>query len=118
MATQTDKPWKTFTATAAALTRHARVKVNSSGLILACGATDSSIGSVEHDVAVSGRATVRLHCPTRFVTASAAITQGDKLEAAAAGRVATRAAGTAVNLQALEAATAAGDIIEAATLDV
>lgn len=117
MSVQNDSWWKTFTATAAAIARNTRVKLDSAGLILVCGATDSSIGTVEHDIAASGRGTVRLHSCSRFVTASAAITRGDKLQAAAAGKVATLAAGTAIKLQAVEAATADGDIIEAVVID-
>jgi len=114
MATQNDTNFRTFTATAVAIAEFSRVKVDTAGLILVCGATDSSIGIVQHDVAASGQATVKLWEPTQFMIASAAITTADKLQDAASGKVATLATGTATAYQALGAATADGDIIEVA----
>lgn len=116
MATQTDSVYKTFQATSTAIAKGVLVKINSSGLILATGDENFAIGVTLEDIAASDYGPVKLWAPTVFVTASAAITQGAKLFSQTNGRVddATGGTGVTIGLVALEAATAAGDIIEAA----
>lgn len=113
MTTHTPALSKSFQATAVAIAQGVRVKVDSSGLISAAGATDSAIGTTLAAVAASDYGTVLLFGPTLLVTASAAIARGALLYPTASGRV-DDAGTTAIDLVSLEAATAAGDIIEAA----
>lgn len=120
MASQNETGYKTFQATAVALTAFARVKIDSNGLMSASGADSDGIGIVQEDVAASGYGTVKLfNAPgTFFVRASAAITRGAKLFPAASGKFddAAAATGSRSRLVALEAATADNDVIEAAPL--
>lgn len=106
--------YRTFTATAAALTAWERVKLDSSGNMLVAGADDDWIGVVVQDVAASGRGTVKLlSAPGSLqLTASAAIAAGAELFGTASGRV-DDAGTTSTGYVSVEAATAAGDIIEA-----
>lgn len=115
MTTSNETGLKTFQATAAALAQAVRVQVNSSGLMLVAGATDPAIGVTTEAVAASGYGTVKLFSApgTFLVTAGAAITRGAVLYPLAAGKVDDTGT-TAMGLVALEAATADGDIIEAA----
>lgn len=98
---------------AAALTEGTRVKCDSSGNAAVAGATDATIGTAEHAAASGDPVTIRLHGPTLRVVASTAITRGNQVYPAASGKIAATGT-TALNLVALEAATADGDIIEAA----
>lgn len=120
MSTVNESGYKTFTATAVAISKNVRVLQDSSGLISAAGVSDEWIGTTIEDCAASGTTTVRLrNCPgTHFFTASAAITRGAKLYAAASGKVddgsTVLAGGAPIGFEACEAATADGDIIECA----
>ena len=120
MASVNETGYKTFTATAVAISKNVRVVMDSSGLISAAGVSDDWIGTTIEDVAASGTTTVRLrNAPgTHFFTASAAISQGAKLYAAASGKVddgsTVLAGGAPIGFEACEAATADGDIIECA----
>lgn len=115
MATINESGYKTFTATAVALSQNVRVLLDSSGTVSVAGATDDWIGTVTTDVAASGRATVRLrNAPgTFFMVASAAIAVGDAISATAGGKIDDgTATGGAMTFEALTAATADDDVIE------
>ena len=120
-ASQNTTGYKAFTATAVAIDEGIRVKIDSDGKVSAAGATDAWIGTTTHYVAADGVVTVRLrNAPgTALFTASAAVTRGNKLYPTASGKV-DDAAGTGVftGFVAVEAATADGDLIEAAPVDV
>ena len=107
--------YRAFTATAVAIAAYKRVKVDSNGLISVAAATENAVGVTTEAIAASGTGTVKLFSApgTYLVTANAAITMGAKLYPAAAGNV-DDAGTTAINLCALETATALGDVIEAA----
>ncbi len=120
MATVNDTGFKTFTATAVALAKNVRVLLDSSGTISVAGVSDEWIGTTVEDIAASGTGTVRLRnqSGTHFFTASAAITAGAKLYAAASGKVddgsTVLGGGAPIGFEAIGAATADGDIIECA----
>lgn len=120
MTTSNNTGFQTFQATAVAIAANVRVKLDSNGLISVAGATDAWIGVTIEAVAVSGYGTVKLrNAPgTLLVTASAAIARGARLYPTAAGKV-DDAAGTGnfTGLQAMTAATADGDVIEAVPSD-
>jgi hypothetical protein len=101
--------------TAAAINEGERVHINASGQFALSGATDPSVGTATHNAASGGTLTVKLWTApgTFLVVASAAITAGARLFPTASGRV-DDAGTTPLNLIAKEAATAAGNIIEAA----
>jgi hypothetical protein len=110
--------WRTFQATAAALEAYVRVDVDSSGLISVAGATDRGIGVTTEAIAASGYGTVKLFSApgTFIVQAAAAVTRGAALYGAADGEIDDT--GTYdLNLLALEAATAQGDVIECVLAD-
>lgn len=76
---------------------------------------DEAIGVTEHSVAEAGEhVTVRTFTHTFEVVASAAIALGDRLHTEDDGQVRTALAGEESPLVALQAATTAGDLIEAA----
>ena len=106
--------YKSFIATGTAIPAYTRVTVNASGQITAAAATDITIGVTMEYIASNGIGNVKLFsAPGSFMmTASAAITAGTQLYPTASGRVAGTGT-TALNLVALDAATAAGDVIEA-----
>ena len=106
--------YKTFQATATALTAHKRVKVDSDGLISVAGATDATIGVTIEAIEASAYGRVKLFTgPGTFVfTASAAITKGAALYPTAAGKVDDTGT-TGIGFVALDTATADGDYIEA-----
>lgn len=112
--------FKTYTATATAIAANIRVALDSNGLISAAGVSDDWIGTTVAYVAASGTGTVRLRnqAGTHFFTASAAVTRGAKLYAAADGKVddasTVLAGGAPIGFEANEAATADGDVIECA----
>lgn len=115
MATTNDSGYKTFTATAVALAQNVRVLLDSSGTVSVAGATDDWIGTTVEECLASGEVNVRLrNSPgSHFFTASAAVTAGAKLFATAAGKVDDATAGGAsIGFEAVDAATADGDIIE------
>lgn len=115
--TENTSGFKTFQATAAAIGFGVRVKVDSNGLISAAAASEAAIGITTEAVAASGYGTVKLFsAPGTFLcTASVAITRGTQVFPAASGKVAATGT-TALNLVALEAAGADGDIIECAQI--
>lgn len=114
MSTTNNSGFKAFAATAAAITRGTRVKMNSSGLISAAGAGEAGIGVADEDIAASQLGTVKLwSAPGTFhVMANAAVALGARLQTLADGKVDDTTPNS--NLVALEAATADGDIIEVA----
>ena len=120
MTTENSTGFQTFQATATAIAESVRVKVDSNGLISAAGATDDFIGVTRHPIAASGYGEVKLKSApgTFLVTASAAVSRGAKLYNTASGKVDDASAGGSFSgLVALEAATADGDIIEAALVN-
>lgn len=118
--TQNTSGFKAFVATAAAIAAYTRVKLDSNGEISAADADEPWIGITQEAIAADGVGTVRLrNAPgSYFVTASAAVAAGARLYATDAGRV-DDAPGTGAftGLQAAQAATDAGDVIEAVPCD-
>lgn len=106
--------YKTFQATAVAIAPYLRVQVDANGLISVANATDNAIGITTEAVAASGYGRVKLFtAPGTFLfTATTAITRGATLFPTASGRV-DDSGTTGIGFVALEAATAAGDVIEA-----
>lgn len=120
MSTVNESGYRTFQATAVAISKNLRVAVDSDGKIAVSGAANDWIGTTIEDVLASGYTTVRLRSTpgTHFFTASAAITRGNRLYPTASGKVDD--AGTTggnIGFVALEAATADGDIIEGGPID-
>lgn len=115
-ATANETGYRTFTATAVAIAKHIRVLLDSSGTISVAGVADDWIGTTVEDIAASGSGTVRLrNAPgTHFFTAGAAITRGAKLYTLANGKVDDANSTGFLGFEAIETATADGDIIEAA----
>jgi hypothetical protein len=62
----------------------------------AAAASAKVVGVAGHDAGVGDKLTVEVGKPVHLLTASGAITRGQRLETAAAGAVRTLAAGTAV----------------------
>jgi len=95
----------------------ARVKVTGVNTIDVAGATDAAIGVAYETIPAGGYGTVKLFSApgTFLVIASGAISAGAQLYPAASGQVAASGT-TALNLVALEPATAAGDKITAAQI--
>lgn len=104
---------KTFFS-AEALAAFRRVKIDTSGYIVYADARDDHVGITEAAIANAANGAVRLKSAsgTRKVTASGAISIGDLLYGADDGKVTATPNGIAFG-QALEAATADGDKIEA-----
>jgi len=77
------------------------------------GATSAHVGYVEYPVADGELVSIRPRSMsgTKHAVASAAITVGAVIYGSAAGRVSSTASGTAIGV-AMDAAAAAGDIIE------
>ena len=99
---------------AAAITQGQRLKI-SSGQWAVAGATDAALGVAIADFASGENATAKLFSApgTFLMKASGAITAGAQLYPTASGCV-DDSGTTAINLFALEAATASGDLIECA----
>ena len=99
--------------TAAAIAEGQRVKINSSGQIDVAAAADVAVGVATMAAASGANCTVKLWtAPGTFICrANAAITAGARLYPTATGNV-DDAGTTALNLVALTAATASGDLIE------
>jgi hypothetical protein len=96
---------------------HLRVKFDSDSRVTLAGAAEVSIGTaVTQAFAAADDITVRLRTAagTRKMVASEAITAGNFVFSAAGGKIA--ADGSVLEGEALEAATADGDIIEVMTL--
>lgn len=113
--TENSSGFKTFQATAAAIGLGIRVKVDSAGLMLAADAADAAVGVTVEAVAASAYGSVKLFSApgTYLCVAGVAITRGNQIYPAAAGKIAATGT-TLLPLVALEAATADGDIIECA----
>lgn len=107
--------YRTFQATAAAIGLGKRVKVDSDGLISVASGTEGAVGVTVEAIAASGYGTVKLFNAggTFIVCANGSVTRGSILYPAAGGNV-DDTGNTALPLVALEAATAQGDLIEAA----
>lgn len=118
MTTENTSGYKTIQAAAAAIPAYTRVKVDSSGLISAAAAAEAAAGVTMEYVAAGGYGTVKLFSApgTFLMTAGVAIAAGTQVYPAAAGKIAATGT-TALNFQALEAATANGDIIECARVE-
>jgi hypothetical protein len=101
--------------TNAAITEGQRVHVTSGRLAAVSGATDPSIGVATHAAESGGTLAIKLFTApgTYLVRAAAAITRGAHLYPAASGEVDDTGT-TKIGLVALDAATAQGDLIEAA----
>jgi len=111
---QNDTGFKAFTVGASALSAGQRVAL-SSGLAVAAGATNgSSIGVALADAAANGIVTVKLNTAsgTFEMRAAGAITSGAAVYPAASGNIAGTASSNVTIGIALEAATAANDVIE------
>ena len=115
MATINESGYKTFQATAAAIAKNIRVLHDSNGTISVAGAADDWIGTTVEDIAASGYGTIRLrNAPgSHFFTAGAGIARGAKLYTLASGKVDDVTTTGFTGFEAVEAATADGDIIEA-----
>ena len=115
MITENSSGFKAFTATAVAIEAYTRVVLGSGGTISVAGANSLGVGFTTAVCAASGIVNVALiaNPGTVMVQAAGVIPIGAFLFAAAAGEVA--ATGTyRLNMIALDAATAQGDVIEAA----
>jgi hypothetical protein len=115
--TENSTGFKTFQATAAAIAVGARVKADNTGKISVAAAAEAAIGVVTEAVAASGWGTVKLFgAPGTFLMiASGVINAATQVYPAASGKIAGSGT-TALNLQALEAAAADGDLIECAPI--
>lgn len=114
--TQNDSGFLSLKATAVAIGLGVRVKLDSSGLISAAGATDQWIGVTTEPAVASGWTTVKLRGSngSLLFVASEALAVGAVLYPAASGKVSdTQLGGPSVGYQAKVAAGADGDIIEA-----
>lgn len=114
--TENSSGFKSFVA-AAAIAQGQRVKI-SSGQVDVAAATDAAIGVAIHDAASGLPCTVKLFsAPGTFICrASAAIAAGAQLYPTAAGEVDDTGT-TALNLVALEAASADNNLIECARIE-
>lgn len=111
MSQYVETPTKTFNA-GGAIAQHLRVTYTGGALAVA-GADDAGIGTMENPSFASGdKVSVRLATAqgTRKMVASAAITSGVDVYAAASGKVAS--VGSVYIGKAMEAATNDGDVIE------
>lgn len=106
---------RSFVATAA-LEPYIRVKL-SSGQVVVAGLNEAAIGVTHARVAAGGLVPVSLFngYGTTFMTAAAAITSGAAVRGAASGKIDDTGVGPVIGY-ALEAATAAGDVIEVLTV--
>jgi len=107
-----DGPKRTFLA-GGAIAQYARVKLSGSYTVIEAGAADTDIGTAETLVASGEEVDVRLANAqgTVYMIAGAAIAANASIYAAANGEISTVVSGPILGT-ALEAATAAGDIIE------
>lgn len=110
-------PTRTFEAGTDGVTKDQIVHYTA-GTVVTAGASQVGVGVALRTAAEGDAVPVRLwSAPGTFqLIASAAITDGDALDMAADGKVATAAAGTALGMTALSAAAADGDVIEATKL--
>lgn len=98
----------TFTATAA-VTGGQPVEVSTAdrGVAPAAAASAKYVGVAGHDAATGETVTIEIGKPIHELTASGAVTRGQKLEAAGSGKVRTLAAGAAIFLALSSAADGA-----------
>lgn len=98
----------TFGVTAA-VTAGTPVEVGSADMAVAPAAAASAkvVGVAGHDAAVGDKVTVEVGKPIHELTASGAVTRGQRLETAGTGKVRTLAAGAAVYLALTSAADGA-----------
>ena len=115
MAQYVDTNTKTFEADAA-IAKYARVKLDADGKITTAGLTDKDIGTAQTEAFATGdkiAVKLRTGAGTHKMLVSEAITVGSFVYTEASGKVQDTAQATAYILgQALETATADGDIIE------
>lgn len=102
---------------AGAISAHLRVKTP--GAVAACGALDQMIGTMDAPTGAAGPASVRAATSigTRKMVAATAISAGAYVYGAASGKVSAVANGNIVG-QAMEAASADGNVIEVMTFNV
>jgi hypothetical protein len=114
MTTANSSGYKTFQATAVAITEGKRVKVDSNGLISMASGSESSIGVTCQAIAASGYGTVKLwNAPGTFIcSAGSNFVVADLVYPTANGNMAN-SGNTALPLIALEAASA-GSLFECA----
>lgn len=110
MSTNQSGTVRTFTAGAAALNAYEHVKL-SSGLVVVAGAGEAGIGYTLQACAAGAAVAVQIFRPTVLATAAGGFSAGASLYSAANGRVDDVANGNVIGI-ALEAATAAGDVVE------
>lgn len=108
-----DSGLKSFT-TAEAITQYARVKINSSGLLLEADADDKGIGTAQIAAASGEVCTVRLWTKqgTHKMVAAGGFSLNDVVYAADEGLIDDALTGGVAVGRALEAATAANDVVE------
>ncbi|GLJ79017.1 capsid cement protein [Microbacterium imperiale] len=95
------RPGQTVTfGVTAAVTAGTPVEVGSIDMSVAPAAERSAkvVGVAGHDAAIGDKVTVEVGKPIHELTASGAVTRGQRLEAAGGGKVRTLAAGAAVYL--------------------
>lgn len=116
MTTQNSSGYLSLT-TAAAIAEGQRIKI-ASGLADVAAASDAAIGVATCAAASGATVTVKLFSAsgTFLMRANGAITAGAQLYPTATGNV-DDSGTTALNLAALEAATASGDLIECARIE-
>ena len=107
--------WKSYNA-GAAIAAYTLVKYSAAETVVAAAASTDAIIGVSHDIAAaSGERVDVAHDGIVFVVAGAAVAQGALLTADASGRAITAAPAAGSNARiigfAIEAATAAGDVI-------
>ncbi len=115
MATENTSGYRTFLNGSSAIDAYLRVKLDNNGKLAVAGATDAAIGVTTEYIPASGYGTVKLFTGpgTFLVTAGGSINKGARLYPAASGKVAASGT-TAIDLVAIDAASANGDVIEAA----
>ena len=113
MSTQTDFV-RTLTA-AAALSAFSRITVDSSSQAALATNDNLAVGVLQADVASGDPAAVRLFHPSFLMKAAGAITAGSQVYPTTSGQISGSAVGNEIGL-AIDAATAANDIIEIAVL--
>ena len=116
MSQRNDSGFKTFTA-GAAIDIYSRVKLHTDGTVLVAGLAEKSIGTLQTAAGVSGAPVVvklRTAPGTHKVRVKEAVAIAAPLYTEALGEVQDTAETTAyLEMQALEAATAEDDVIEA-----
>lgn len=115
MATENSTGYRTFTATATAISANRVVQHDSSGNISLAGADNDNIGVLAEDVAASGKGLVKLwSAPGTFlVSAAGAVTKNAKVYVNSAGRASTTLITEGAFIgRSLDTAASEGDVIE------